>query len=119
MATTTISARICVRRDTTANWNAHPTFVPLKGEVIVYTDHGTIRDENNNLVYVPAMKVGDGNAYLVDLPFLNEDQVQAVIDRLTAHEANTVVHTNADEKSSWNHKERCYVSGNTLIFTTN
>ena len=34
-------ARIKLKRDTTAHWNAAQGFIPLAGEVIIYTDYET------------------------------------------------------------------------------
>ena len=66
----TINTRIQLKRDTTANWTlVHGTFIPLEGEVIIYTDY---RSETVNGVTrnIPGMKIGTGNAYLGDLPFV-------------------------------------------------
>lgn len=60
----TINTRIKLKRDTTAHWNAATGFIPLAGEVIIYTDY---RSENGT--DVPGMKVGDGQTYVQDLPF--------------------------------------------------
>lgn len=64
MASLTVNTRIQVKRDTTAHWNAARGFVPLAGELIVYTDY---RKEGNK--DVPGIKVGDGRTYVQDLPF--------------------------------------------------
>lgn len=64
----TVKAKICVRRDTTENWEYYGSTVPLDGEVIVYTDHKTIDDEGN-LQYVPGIKIGDGVTTVANLPF--------------------------------------------------
>lgn len=43
----TINARISVKHDTTSNWNSATGFVPLEGEVIVYTDYQSYTTETN------------------------------------------------------------------------
>lgn len=68
------NARIQVKRDTTANWDrVKGTFIPLDGELIVYTDYRqeTYTDSGGQTHTrdVPAFKVGTGNAYLGDLAF--------------------------------------------------
>ena len=70
----TINTRIQLKRDTTTHWqNVEATFIPLEGELIIYTDYrtetyvdgeGQTRTRN-----IPAFKVGTGNAYLRDLAF--------------------------------------------------
>lgn len=69
-----VNTRIQLKRDTTTNWDkVKGTFIPLDGELIVYTDYrtetyvdgqGQTRTRN-----IPAFKVGTGNAYLGDLAF--------------------------------------------------
>ena len=68
-----MNARVQMKRDTTANWDrVKNSFVPLEGELIIYTDYrketyqvnGQTRTRN-----IPAFKVGTGNAYLGDLAF--------------------------------------------------
>lgn len=46
-------------------WKSQTTYIPKKGEVIIYTDYGQDEKGNN----IPNFKVGDGNAYVMDLPF--------------------------------------------------
>ena len=81
MAEKTISARFKVRRDTTANWNAAIGFIPLEGEVIVYTDYKTIT-EGNVTKYVPGIKIGSGNAYVQDLAFVGEADMRQILTAL-------------------------------------
>ena len=57
-----IRGRIQSKRDTTANWNATQNFIPLDGEIIVYTDY---YGENT-----PAIKVGDGKTVVQKLGLL-------------------------------------------------
>ena len=97
---------------TTAQWNAQPQLVAAAGTLYVYTDHTF--DESGNPV--PGFKVGDGNAYLIDIPFADttlQEQVQE-------HIADTEVHITESEREFWNSKERCYTDSSdpeTLIFT--
>ena len=54
-----------IHYDTTANWNAQPRLVALPGHIYVYTDYMVV-----NGVTIPGIKIGDGTAYLIDLPFV-------------------------------------------------
>ena len=56
-----LKTRIQMKNDTSENWAKATTFVPLKGELIVYNDN----DGN-----APRMKVGDGVTLLSGLPFI-------------------------------------------------
>lgn len=98
-----INTRIKMKRDTTANWNNAVGFIPLDGEIIIYTDYKTITEviDNQNVTKnVPGIKIGDGNAYVQDLPFMDND----LRDALMAHIANTNVHVTLNDKAFWNNK---------------
>lgn len=54
---------------TTEYYNSHPMTVYPKGTIIVYSDYKL--DDEGKLV--PGIKISDGLAYVVDLPFITED----------------------------------------------
>lgn len=64
----TIKSRIQLKNDTEANWNKagpkdnSPGFIPLQGEVIIYST-----DDTHPFF---RLKVGDGHTNVVDLPFV-------------------------------------------------
>lgn len=96
-----------VHIDTEANWNAKVTLIGKKGHIYVYSDHDTINDEP-----VPAIKIGDGLAYLIDIPF---------VDSSLYHIKNGSIHVTPENKEFWNNKVSCYMSDTVsemLIFTT-
>ena len=71
-----IATRIQMKRDTTANWNNARGFIPFAGEIIIYTDYSsyTVTEEGQTVTkYVPNIKIGTGNAYVQDLPFVDKD----------------------------------------------
>ena len=85
--------------DTTENWNNDPLFIPEKGIVVVYSDHGTIMHDGEEIT-VAGIKIGDGNAYLIDLPFIGDDWVQ-IFDE---HMNDSDIHVSLEEKAFWNNK---------------
>lgn len=89
--------------DTEANWNAHSTLVSENEVIYVYTDH----KEDSLGKAVPGFKVGDGSAYLIDIPFA--DAVEA------EHIANTVIHVTAQDKTNWNEQISARADGETLV----
>lgn len=94
---------------TTAGWNAQPTLISSKDTIYVYTDYDT--DESGN--DVPNIKIGDGLAYLIDLPFINAIEME--------HINNSDIHVTAADKARWDAKVRCYYSdleNELLVFTT-
>ena len=112
---TTLNARILARRDTVANWNSHLSFIPLKGEIIIYTDAGHTDDGQD----VPNIKIGDGNAYLIDLPFVGADRTNYILQQLGEHTGNSSIHVSQADRTFWNNKLNCSIDGEVLIFNTN
>ena len=98
-----IDARIKMKRDTTARWNAAVGFTPLKGEIIIYDDYQTVTYEENGVTKtkkIPGVKIGTGNGYVQDLPFVDED----LRDRLMEHINNIEIHVTLGDKAFWNNK---------------
>lgn len=113
---TMLYSRIAVSRDTTANWNQYRTFVPKRGEVIVYMDHKTIRNELGQELQVPGIKIGDGNSYLIDLPFCDDGLRMELLTMLNDHLQNTDIHVTPEDKQFWNRKLNYEIVGDTLRF---
>lgn len=98
-----VNTRIQLKRDTTANWNAATGFIPKAGEVIIYTDYSTYQVEEFGQTvtkYIPNIKIGDNQAYVQDLPFVDKD----LRDRLLEHIDDMDMHVTLGEKAFWNNK---------------
>lgn len=96
-------SRIKLKRDTTENWNNATGFIPLEGELIIYTDYKTITKEiygEEVEINVPGLKIGTGNAYVQDLAFVDDE----LRNTLMAHIENEEMHTTLEEKLFWNNK---------------
>lgn len=103
----TVNTRIQLKRDTTENWNNAVGFIPLAGEVIVYTDYETKTYQTEEYgetvtktVQIPNIKIGTGNAYIQDLAFVDEK----TRDILMAHIQDHDIHVTLQEKVFWNNK---------------
>lgn len=99
-----------VQFNTTAGWNGDAALVAEENTLYVYTDH---RQDGNGR-NVPGFKVGDGNSYLIDMPFSD--------DLFTSHINDTNIHITSAERTFWNNKERCIASSGDpeeLMFTKN
>ena len=81
--------------DTTANWNAQTTMISEAGAVYIYSDYSTVDG-----VSVPGIRIGDGMAYLADLPFASQETMSI----LTRHINDTDIHITARERAFWNNK---------------
>lgn len=55
-----------------AYWDSQRLYIPKRGEIVVYTDYATTVRYGQR-VKVPNIKIGDGTAYLIDLPFVGDD----------------------------------------------
>lgn len=97
-----------IRVDTTASWNAQTTYVPSKGQLIIYMDGTTVDD-----VTYPKFKVGDGNAYVVDLPFTEGDFEK----QLQTHLANQSAHLSATDRTKLENSVVVSLSDETLILS--
>lgn len=101
------NVRIQNKRDTTANWNNATGFIPLAGEVIIYTDYKskviTVEEYGEQVtktIFIPGIKIGDGKAYVQDLPFVDDE----LRDLITKHIQNQDIHVTLQEKLFWNNK---------------
>lgn len=95
---------------TTEEWAALYQYVSKKDYIYVYTDHQK-SDEGKD---IPGIKIGDGNAYVVDLPFID--------DLYAKHISDTILHINDGERDFWNNKVTCFIDPykeDKLIFTKN
>lgn len=103
----TVNTRIQLKRDTTEHWNNARGFIPLAGEVIVYTDYETktytVEEYGETItktVEIPNIKVGTGNAYVQDLPFVDEKTRDILMEHINNHD----IHVTLQEKLFWNNK---------------
>lgn len=61
MANKEMKARVQQKIDTSANWSKAINFIPLKGEIIVYSD-------------INKIKIGDGIHKINNLSFIDDDK---------------------------------------------
>ena len=95
----------------TVEWQARLNYIPNKGDILVYTDKEILSDN----ITVPGIKIGDGLAYGIDLPFVGDD----IAEDLLNHIKDTTIHITAAERTKWNNKINCEdsVNNETLILT--
>lgn len=94
---------------TTRYWNAQPRLIAQNKTIYVYTDHDQDGEGND----IPGFKLGDGMAYLIDIPFVTQN--------MENHIKDVIRHITQDERNFWNDKVRCYISMDNeenLVFTT-
>lgn len=106
-----------VKHNLTEYWNNHRDFIPKAGELIVYDDFDTMPSENEGEVQlIPNIKVGDGNAFLIDLPFIDAKARQTITDHIN----DSTVHITDGERLFWNNKVTCFldtINTEQIVFT--
>lgn len=105
---------------TTAEWGARAAYKAPQGTILIYTDHGTIEEDNNQKT-VPGIKVSDGSTPCIDLPFVGDDVKEQIMTVLNNHINDNVRHITAQERTFWNNKINCEdaVTSNNLILNRN
>ena len=99
--------------DSTENWSYRTTFIPRRGQIIIYSDGYTDSEGNK----VPGIKIGDGLAYGVDLPFITK-RYDSMLVALNNHATNSGIHITQEEKEFLcNQAVTCSYSNETLTFT--
>ena len=97
--------------DTTDNWAERIHYIPQKGEIIVYSDRRVVDGVN-----YPDIKIGDGLAYVVDLPFVKGNEYEVITTTLSEHISNDEIHLLPEERTALNNKVSCRIEGETLTF---
>lgn len=103
--------------NTTKEWNKDISFISEKNVLYIYTDYKTITKDDKQF-YIPGLKVGDGKAYLIDLPFLNSgggEDVEKLQQELIDHINNATIHITASEREFWNNKLNLQLQNENLI----
>ena len=101
---------------TTEEWNSRRDLISELCSFYVYTDHTNSDGEQK-----PAIKIGDGQAFLIDLPFITTD-ISELIHRIDSHINNSAIHVSEEDREFWNNKCSVIetdVSDEHLIFTIN
>lgn len=99
-----------IQHDTTAGWNSHADLIAEEGVIYIYNDY-KVRDGTN----VAGIKIGDGKAYLIDMPFIDEFMYEHIqdVDR----------HVSDEDRNRWNNKlnvdDDQEVEDESLIFNRN
>lgn len=94
--------------DTEEHWNSKRLIIAEYKAIYVYSNYSYIEDDEGNRVPVPAIKIGDGTSYLIDMPFVGQD----IRDALLEHIDNTTIHITSSEREFWNNKVSAFVLAN-------
>lgn len=100
---------------TTSEWQSQSSYIPPKDAILIYTDRNSITI-NNRTYYVPGIKIGDGLAYGIDLPFVGDDIANQITTILNNHINNNIIHITNEERQLWNNKLNCEIDNEILVF---
>lgn len=81
---------------TKQEWNSQRDLVSEKDTFYIYTNYKQTEDGKD----IPGIKVGDGNAYLIDKPFIAAGEQS--LDQLYEHIRNAAIHVSTEDRQSWN-----------------
>ena len=72
----TIKTRVLLKTGTNSEWNeaSENGFVPLLGEICIYTDYETTQ-EDDSVILIPNIKIGNGLDNINDLPFFRKEVI--------------------------------------------
>ena len=85
---------------TNSSWETEGRVISVKGTIYVYTD------DDPNSGKSPRLKIGDGLAYICDLPFVTDDLANII----NGHIADDKVHITNTQRQFWNDKVTAYIS---------
>lgn len=94
--------------DTKENWNRQTMLIARRKAIYVYSNYSYLEDEVGNKTYIPAIKVGDGTSYLIDMPFVSDD----IRKKLIEHIAADGIHVTEEDRRRWNNKVTAFIDAN-------
>lgn len=91
--------------DTKENWDAQVDLIAQHKAIYIYSNYTYIEDQDNNRYPVPAIKIGDGTSYLIDMPFVDEGTLRMLIEHIN----NTNIHVSSEDRIFWNNKVSSFI----------
>lgn len=80
---------------TKEEWNSQRDLISEKDTFYVYTNYKTEDGKD-----IPGLKIGDGNAFLIDMPFAASGEQD--LTQVFEHIRNAAIHVSAEDRNSWN-----------------
>lgn len=111
-----INQKLTVVAMTKQQWESENRQTSQNGVLYVTTDYKTVTKDGTTY-NIPAFKLGDGNAYVVDLPYATVDE-----ETFLSHVNDKVIHITQAEREFWNNKNRAKIDNNDpecLVMTIN
>lgn len=99
---------------TKEEWEEYSGVISKRNRLYVITDYYTDSDGVNH----PAIKIGDGKAYIGDLPLVSTGGSGDSTEELIKHMQDDERHITQEERELWNDKVGVKIVDGKLIFTT-
>ena len=100
-------------------WDSDISIISEKNVLYIYTDYKTIEKDGQQIL-LPGLKIGDGKAFLIDLPFVGGSNNDILEKQILDHINDNIIHVNLEEKNFWNNKLNYELSEDeNLIFNRN
>lgn len=95
------SNNLVYQAKTCDQWNNDIFYPSKKGTMYIYSDYKVIEKDGEE-IYLPGIKIGDGKAFLIDIPFLNSAQDSN--NQFIEHINDMSRHITEAERQFWNNK---------------
>lgn len=102
------SGNVSIFYDTKENWDRQTMLIARRKAIYVYSNYTYLEDEVGNRTPVPAIKIGDGTSYLIDMPFVSDD----IRHILMEHIAADGIHVTEEDRRRWDNKVTAYIDSN-------
>ena len=93
--------------NSTEGWDSQRDLIGKKGAMYIYSDHNQLVKDGQT-INVPGIKIGDGLAYLIDAPFIDNALSQNVVDMITSETIDQLEQANrlvsVADRIRWNNK---------------
>lgn len=96
-----VEDQVEIQYDTSAHWEEKSSLVSHTGVIYVYTDARTVLGNS-----AARVKIGDGVTLLTNLPFIDEDVVDAI---------DNLVPITVEDVANWNDKVGCRIVNTTTL----
>lgn len=91
-----------VSENTEAGWEEMYDYVPKHGEICLYTDTDKI-------------KIGNGTAQIVDLPYIEGGSAEEFARSLRVHTNDYTIHVSEEDREFWDNKLNYSINGEVLV----
>lgn len=111
----TVLNKSAIHYDTTEAWNSQSNLIAEAGHIYIYSDYTRSKLDDGSERIIPAIKIGDGSSFLIDMPFTVVGDPEAWIEHIN----NRSIHVSDTDRPYWDNKITvdAVLQNEELIFT--